>query len=200
MPESPSLSGKPQEKANFTIKDLFMGLGCGVACLLIVLYVVFGVIHFFSAPRPERLLEPIRKTQDAGEKSVRRELERYAKSAFWQGGRGKELPPPDLVGPEPRPGISVVHFSNGIGRNLHLLFDGAEIFKLEVPKGGAVSLELKSGAYDYLVVAPGGQGGGMPVAPYFRRVELKGSYLDALTSGAPSPEINDKTPKVRRVN
>ncbi len=178
------------------------GMGCGcVGLILVGLYVAAGINNFFNPPRPERLPEPVRAVENSAEKAVRRELEHSARSAIWQGGRGGELPPPSLVGPEPRPGVSRLNFCNRLGKRVWLLFDGAEIFKLELAVDAAAAIELKSGTYDYLVFVPGGQGGDMPIAPYFRRVDFKGEYHEVMkvAGDAPVNPCPDQYQPVRQV-
>lgn len=194
-PEDEPLSPKPA----FTGKDAAMGCGCAVIVLLFAIYVITGVNQFFNPPRPTNLPEPVRDTQTDEEKSVRRELEHYAHSAFWERGDGKKFAAAQLTGPEPRPGVSVLEFYNQSGRNLDLLFDGDEIFKVEVKKDAAAGIEMKSGDYDYLIVAPGGQGVGIPLAPLFRRCKLQGKYTEifVLAGEAIRPIDESQCPALR---
>jgi hypothetical protein len=159
-----------------TLKDYALGLGCFCIIGLILLYVGFGVYRHFNPSRPENLPKPVRVTQTAEEKKIRREYEEYAKSAAWGGDQGKENPL-EHVGTEVRPGVSSYAFCNRSGRNMTLYFDGTEIFKVDVPSGASVLIELKSGVYDHLIVAPGGQASIM-LKPYYHRVTLNGAYHD----------------------
>ena len=178
MPQS-SAPIPPASKTGSKGKEaLTVGFGC-LCLVLIGWYVVAGVRHFFCPPRPERLLEPVRAVQNGDEKAVRREIEKLARSAMWEGGTGKELPPPDRVGKEPRAGVSALNFCNYSGKDVVLYFDGAEIFKLDVKSGASVAIEVKSGTYEYLIVAAPRQGD-VPTSPFYRRCDWRGTYHELL--------------------
>lgn len=162
----------------------FKEIAWGCVCLFLIFFYLYSCVNnFFNPPRSERLKDPFRETRTVEEKKVRQIIEECAHAAVWQGNQVEEYPL-QFMGPEPKLDISMYDFCNKSDRNLKLLFDGAEIFEVQVQAGASIEVELKSGEYELLIVAPGGLNKDkMMLAPLYRRMSIKGTYHDQLVAG-----------------
>lgn len=154
----------------------------------ICLYLIFSRLYswinkFLNPPRSKRLHNPIRDTRNAREIKIRRRIEECAYVSDWLVNQIDKFPMRQM-GPEPKLGISIYDFCNMSDGTLILLFDGIEIFEVQVRAGASIEVELKSGEYELLIIESGEKyKDKRMLPPLYRRMFIEGTYHDQVIVG-----------------
>ena len=172
--------------------ELLLGVGClGLVAALVVLFFVKGN-QYFNPRRPESFAPPVRETKTDDEERVRATIETTCQSAaFTTTRRPSEETPPERMGPEPRPGVSVYTLCNHTSGTRVLFVDGVDIFSLEVPSRGSVTVEVRSGEYDLMIMGKVGETppdeAPVVIVPTYRRASLSGVHHTLMVDADPLP-------------
>lgn len=171
----------PAEQRPVKLADALLAGGCFVFLVGAVVLFFVKANAFFNPRRPASFAPPVRETRTPDEERVRERLETTAHSAvFTTTRRPSEETPPEREAPEPRPGVSLYTLCNRTSGTRVLYLDGVDIFSVDVPSSGSVTVEVRSGDYDLMVMGKVGETppGEAPVVvvPIYRRARFEGVY------------------------